>query len=65
MKTLLSRLTEESKNYDSKVEHALDHLEMAQAIMFEEFEGRDVNGIYSEFETLHKLIEHYNTNTNE
>jgi uncharacterized protein YpuA (DUF1002 family) len=57
--SLYERIDKESVNFDSKVQHAIDHLTMAQAIMFEEFEGRDVEGIYSEFDDLIEHIQKY------
>jgi len=57
--TLYSRIDKEKDNYNNAAEHAIDHLTMAQAVMFEEFEGRDVNGIYTAFDDLIEKIEKY------
>lgn len=57
--TLYSRIDKEKDNYMNAAEHAIDHLTMAQAVMFEEFEGRDVNGIYTAFDDLIEKIERY------
>jgi hypothetical protein len=58
--TLYSRIDKEKDNYSNAPEHAIDHLTMAQAIMFEEFEGRDVHGIYTMFDDLIEKIQIYN-----
>ncbi len=52
MRTLLSRVEEEAINYSSAEEATIDHLKMAHAHLFEETEGRNVDNLLSEIETL-------------
>ena len=40
MKTFKERIIEEAPNFDSLREQAIDHLWMAESILFEEFDGR-------------------------
>jgi len=56
MKSLLSRVEEESFNYATPEHAALDHLKMALAHLFEETEGRDVDNWLSEFEITYNII---------
>jgi hypothetical protein len=56
----LKQLEFESGQQDNAVNHAIDHLRMAQSIMYEELDGRNpIGGMYSEFRTLIKLLEKY------
>ena len=41
------------------VDYAINHITKAQAIMFEELEGTNPIGMYSEFGTLIKLLNMY------
>ena len=52
MKSLLSRVEEESVNYATPEHAALDHLKMALAHLFEETEGRDVDNWLSDIEQI-------------
>lgn len=56
-KSLISRVDEESKIYSNHHEAALDHLSMAHAQLFEEYEGRDVDYILSNIKSLISQIE--------
>jgi len=47
-KNLLERVLEEKKTYNSAEEAAMDHLNMAHAHLFEEFQGRDIDQILSD-----------------
>ena len=58
MKTLLSRVEEESVNYATAEHAAIDHLKMASAHLFEEIEGRDVDCCLSVFEKMIIKIEY-------
>lgn len=55
MKTLLSRVEEESVNYATAEHAAIDHLKMASAHLFEETEGRDVDNWLSD--DINKIIQ--------
>lgn len=57
MKSLLSRVEEESVNYATPEHAALDHLKMALAHLFEETEGRDVDNWLSDIEQIINKIE--------
>ena len=57
MKTLLSRVEEESVNYATAEHAAIDHLKMASAHLFEETEGRDVYNWLSDIEQIINKIE--------
>jgi hypothetical protein len=57
MKSLLSRVEEESVNYATSEHAALDHLKMALAHLFEETEGRDVDNWLSDIEQIINKIE--------
>lgn len=57
MKSLLSRVEEESVNYATAEHAALDHLKMASAHLFEETEGRDVDNWLSDIEQIINKIE--------
>ena len=57
MKSLLSRVEEESVNYATLEHAALDHLKMALAHLFEETEGRDVDNWLSDIEQIINKIE--------
>ena len=57
MKSLLSRVEEESVNYATPEHAALDHLKMALAHLFEETEGRDVCNWLSDIEQIINKIE--------
>jgi len=57
MKSLLSRVEEESVNYATAEHAALDHLKMASAHLFEETEGRDVDNWLSDIEKIINKIE--------
>ena len=57
MKSLLSRVEEESFNYATPEHAALDHLKMALAHLFEETEGRDVDNWLSDIEQIINKIE--------
>ena len=54
--TLYQRVMAESLLYESH-EHAIEeHLEMALGHMFEEFEGRDPEEMYSKIEEIYKYF---------
>ena len=57
MKSLLSRVEEESVNYATAEHAAIDHLKMASAHLFEETEGRDVDNWLSDIEQIINKIE--------
>jgi len=57
MKTLLSRVEEESVNYATAEHAAIDHLKMASAHLFEETEGRDVDNLLSDIEKIIQKLE--------
>ena len=57
MKSLLSRVEEESVNYATPEHAALDHLKMALAHLFEETEGRDVDNWLSDIEQIINKID--------
>ena len=57
MKTLLSRVEEESVNYATAEHAAIDHLKMASAHLFEETEGRDVDNWLSDIEKIIQKLE--------
>ena len=57
MKTLLSRVEEESINYSTAEYAAIDHLKMASAHLFEETEGRDVDNLLSDIEKIIQKLE--------
>jgi hypothetical protein len=57
MKTLLSRVEEEAINYSTAEEAVIDHLKMSHAHLFEETEGRDVDNLLSDIETLINKLE--------
>ena len=57
MKTLLSRVEEESVNYTTAEHAAIDHLNMAHAHLFEETEGRDVDSLLSDIEKIIQKLE--------
>ncbi|MCK9446388.1 hypothetical protein M0Q50_05805 [bacterium] len=57
--TLLARVEQESINYRSAEEAAIDHLNLAHSHLFEEFEGRDVYGILTAIDSLLKKVEKY------
>jgi len=57
MKTLLSRVEEESVNYTTAEHAAIDHLNMASAHLFEETEGRDVDNLLSDIEKIIQKLE--------
>jgi len=42
-----------------RVDYAINHITRAQSIMFEELEGSNPIGMYSEFGTLIKLLNMY------
>lgn len=54
MKTFYGRVVDEMDIYDSAEEAAIDHLNMADSHLHEEFDGRDLNDIRSDIE---KIIE--------
>ena len=55
--TLKERVDAEVENpYESAKEAAIDHLRMAQAHLFEEFEGRDVEGIMTLLSSIEDVI---------
>ena len=56
MKTLLSRVEEEAINSTS-LKLSLHHLKMSHAHLFEETEGRDVDNLLSDIETLINKLE--------
>ena len=49
---LKKRIDEESRFYKSAEDHSVDHLKLAQAVLFEEFEGRDFKGLLSKIDSL-------------
>jgi hypothetical protein len=49
----------ENTKQNDRVDYALDHITKAQSIMFEELEGNNPIGLYSEFRTLIKLLNMY------
>lgn len=57
MKTLLSRVEEESVNYATAEHAAIDHLKMALAHLFEETEGKDVDNWLSDIEKIIQKLE--------
>ena len=57
MKTLLSRVEEEAINYSTAEEAVIDHLKMSHAHLFEETEGRDVDNLLADIETLINKLE--------
>jgi hypothetical protein len=57
MKTLLNRVEEEATNYSTAEEATIDHLKMAHAHLFEETEGRDVDNLLSDIESLINKLE--------
>lgn len=57
MKTLLNRVEEESINYPTAENAAIDHLKMAHSHLFEETEGRDVDNWLSDIEKIWKELE--------
>lgn len=57
MKTLLSRVEEESVNYATAEHAAIDHLNMAHAHLFEETEGRDFDSWLSDIEKIIQKLE--------
>ena len=56
MKTFYGRVIEEMNIYDSAEEAAIDHLNMANSHLFEEFDGRDLNEIRSDIEKVLEKI---------
>ena len=57
METLLSRVEKEAVNYSTTEHAAIDHLKMASAHLFEETEGRDVDGWLSDIARIIKKLE--------
>lgn len=57
MKTLLSKVEEESINFQTAEHAAIDHLSMASAHLFEETEGRDVDDWLSDIDKVIKKLE--------
>jgi hypothetical protein len=55
-KSFFQRVQDESEIYDSHEEAAIDHIRMAQAHMFEEHEGRDIDGLTAIFKQLIQKI---------
>ena len=51
-KNLKERVDEESTIYDNHLDGAVDHLYMAQSHLFEIFEGRDVDDLLSDIDSL-------------
>lgn len=52
MKTLLTRVEEEAVVFSTAEHAAIDHLNMAHAHLFEETEGRDVDGWLTDIEKI-------------
>jgi len=48
-----------TKKQIKRVDYAINHISRAQSIMFEELEGSNPIGMYSEFGTLIKLLNMY------
>lgn len=57
IKTLLSRVEEESDWYATAEHAAIDHLKMASAHLFEETEGRNVESWLSDIEKIIQKLE--------
>ena len=55
-KSLYNRVNEESSVYSNATDAALDHLLMAEAHLFEEFEGRDHKGLLTKIKILRELL---------
>ena len=49
----------ENTKQNDRVDYAIDHIERAQSIMFQELAGKNTIGLYSEFRTLIKLLNMY------
>lgn len=58
-KTVLNHDNLKRKHSTHPVDHAIDQLTIAQAIMFDELEGKNPYGMYSEFDSLIKLLNMY------
>jgi len=54
---IYDRVEEEMLQYDNAYNAAIDHLLMAEAHLFEEFEGKDVSKLLSEIKNLRVKIE--------
>ena len=57
METLLTRVEKESSNYSTAEHAAIDHLKMAQAHLFEETEGRNIDNWLSDIDMIIQKLE--------
>ena len=57
METLLTRVEKESSNYSTAEHAAIDHLKMAQAHLFEETEGRNIDNWLSDIDIIIQRLE--------
>jgi len=58
-KTLLKEIGIEFSQRNNAVDSAINHLALAESIMFNELKGRNPIGMYSEFGSLIKLLKMY------
>ena len=58
-KNLLKEIGIESSQGNNAVDSAINHLAIAESIMFNELKGKNPIGMYSEFGSLIKLLKMY------
>jgi len=54
--SLFERVESEKSIYDNAYEAAIDHVNMAHSHLFEEFEGRDIDYIITDLNSISKKI---------